>query len=139
MLVDYDKAWQLWWIHGGLSLTVQRLLNLTGLLKFLKLFVHRSHYLLNMWRTHMYVGASTLLIPAFPRPSSTPSNLVKIVATPLYYKGTYVGNWSKMGRCKRDDTSSSMMVISPMGRSKELVSPCHLSTKAEINPFSPTS
>jgi len=35
-------------IHGGLSLTVQRSLNLMGLLKILELFVHCGPYLLNI-------------------------------------------------------------------------------------------
>ena len=48
-------------------------------------------------------------------------------------------NAPMMGRLSKKATSSSVMVTSHTGRWKLLVSFCHPSTKADINPQSPIS
>jgi len=67
---------------------------------------------------------------------STTRSVIKISTEFSYSRFSMEQNCPMMGRWRSDQTSSRVMVISPIGRWKVLVSGCHLSTKPNINPIS---
>ena len=69
----------------------------------------------------------------------TSSNSINIKIASSTCRGSKLWNVPIIGRWSRDATSSRVMVRSPTGRWKLLVSLCHLFTKGDISPWSPVS
>jgi len=69
----------------------------------------------------------------------TLSNSTKRKTTSSTWRASKLWKAPIMGRCSNDATSSRVIVTSPTGRWKLLVSLCHLFAKASISPRTPVS